>query len=172
MIGMDQELEKIEGHVSSVIYFNDESGYTVLRMELDDGSQATVVGCIPLAVPGEGMTAWGTWTRHPSHGEQFKAEHTERVMPTGADGIFSYLSSRAVKGIGPATAALIVAKFGDDSLNVLRDHPEKVAELRGMSRKKAEEISAAFRRQTGMRSLMEFLGSVKSDFAIFCGENL
>ena len=159
MIGMDQELEKIEGHVSSVIYFNDESGYTVLRMELDDGSQATVVGCIPLAVPGEGMTAWGTWTRHPSHGEQFKAEHTERVMPTGADGIFSYLSSRAVKGIGPATAALIVAKFGDDSLNVLRDHPEKLAKLRGISMKKAEEMSAAFRQQTGMRMLMEFLGT-------------
>lgn len=155
----EQELEKIEGFVASVIYNNEENGYTVLRFELDDGNQATVVGCIPMAVPGEGITAWGTWTRHPTHGEQFKAEHTERTLPTGAEAIFNYLSSRVIKGVGPATAALIVAKFGDDSLKILRDHPERLAELRGISRKKAEEISENFRRQTGMRSLMEYLGT-------------
>ncbi len=153
------KLEKIEGKVASVIYYSDETGYSVLRLEVDDGSQAIVVGCIPMAAPGESLTAWGSWVRHPSHGEQFKAEHTERTMPSGADAIYDYLSSRVIKGIGPATAAMIVAKFGDDSLTVLREHPEKLATLRGMSLKKAEEISAAFRRQTGMRSLMEFLGS-------------
>ena len=147
--------------MASVIYFNDENGYTVLRLEVDDGSQAIVVGCIPMAVPGEGLTAWGTWSRHPTHGEQFKADHTERVMPTGADGIFSYLSSRVIKGIGPATAAMIVAKFGDDALNILRDHPEKIATLKGVSLKKAQEMSAAFRQQTGMRSLMEFLAAAE-----------
>lgn len=155
----DVKLEKIEGQVASVIYFNDENGYTVLRLDVDDGSQAIVVGCIPMAAPGESLTAWGTWTRHPSHGEQFKAEHTERTMPVDADAIYDYLSSRVIKGIGPATAALIVAKFGDESLNVLRDHPEKLATLRGISAKKAEEMSETFRRQTGMRTLMEFLGS-------------
>lgn len=145
--------------MASVIYFNDENGYTVLRLAVDDGSQAIIVGCIPMAAPGESLTAWGTWTRHPSHGEQFKAEHTERTMPVGADAIYDYLASRVIKGIGPATAALIVSKFGDESLNVLRDHPEKLATLRGVSAKKAEELSASFRRQTGMRTLMEFLGS-------------
>lgn len=153
------KLEKIEGTVSSVIYVNEENGYTVLRLDVDDGSQTTVVGCIPMAAPGESLTAWGSWMRHPAHGEQFKAEHTERTMPVGADAIFDYLSSRVIRGIGPATAALIVSKFGDESLNILRDHPEKLATLRGISQKKAEEISAAFRRQTGMRMLMEFLGS-------------
>lgn len=155
----EQELEKLEGHIASVIYFNEENGYTVLRLDVDDGSQAIVVGCVPMAAPGEGITAWGAWMRHPTHGEQFKAEYTERTMPSGADEIFAYLSSRVIKGIGPATAAMIVAKFGAESLNVLRDHPEKLATLRGMSAKKAEEISAAFRRQTGMRSLMEYLGA-------------
>lgn len=155
----DVKLEKIEGKVTSVIYYSDETGYSVLRLEVDDGSQAVVVGCIPMAAPGEFLTAWGTWVRHPSHGEQFKAEHTERTMPSGSDAIYDYLSSRVIKGIGPATAAMIVARFGDDSLNVLRDHPEKIATLRGMSMRKAEEMSAAFRRQTGMRMLMEFLGS-------------
>lgn len=145
--------------MASVIYFNDENGYTVLRLAVDDGSQAIVVGCIPMAAPGESLAAWGTWTRHPAHGEQFKAEHTERTMPVGADAIYDYLSSRVIKGIGPATAALIVSKFGDESLKVLRDHPEKLATLRGISAKKAEEMSETFRRQTGMRTLMEFLGS-------------
>ena len=152
-------MEKLEGQVASVIYFNDDNGYTVLRLDVDDGSQAIVVGCIPMAAPGESMTAWGNWTHHAAHGEQFKALYTERTMPSGAAAIFDYLSSRVIKGIGPATAALIVGKFGDDSLNVLRDHPEKLAALRGVSMKKAEEMSAAFRRQTGMRSLMEYLGS-------------
>ena len=155
----EAKLEKIEGRVSSVIYINEENGYAVLRLDVDNGSQSTVVGCIPMAAPGECLTAWGTWVRHPSHGEQFKVEHVERTMPTGADAIFDYLSSRVIRGIGPATAALIVSKFGDDSLTILRDHPEKLATLRGISSKKAEELSAAFRRQTGMRMLMEFLGS-------------
>ncbi len=154
----EQELEKLEGQVASVIYFNDDNGYTVLRLDVDDGSQAIVVGCIPMAAPGESMTVWGSWTRHAAHGEQFKAVHTERTMPSGASAIFDYLSSRVIKGVGPATAALIVGKFGDDALNVLRDHPEKLATLRGISMSKAEEMSAAFRHQTGMRSLMEFLG--------------
>ncbi len=155
----EQDLEKIDGRIISVVYFNEENGYTVLRAELDDSSQGIIVGCIPLAAPGESITAWGNWTRHPTHGEQFKAEYTERIMPSGTEAIFDYLSSGVIKGIGPATAALIVSRFGDDSLKILRDHPEKLSELRGISAKKAEELSASFRRQTGMRTLMEFLGS-------------
>ena len=152
-------MERIAGQVASVIYFNEDNGYTVLRLDVDDGSHAVVVGCIPLAAPGESLVAWGEWTRHASHGEQFRAAYTERTMPSGAAAIFDYLSSRVIKGIGPATAALIVGQFGDDALNVLRDHPEKLATLRGISMQKAQEMSAAFRHQTGMRSLMEFLGS-------------
>ena len=154
----EAKLEKIEGSVSSVIYRNEETGYSVLHLNVDDGSQAVVVGCIPMAAPGESITAYGKWMRHPTHGEQFKAEHTERVIPVGAEAIFDYLASRVIKGIGPATAALIVSKFGDSSLEVLRDHPEKLAQLRGLSDKKAKEISESFRHQTGLRTLMEFLG--------------
>jgi exodeoxyribonuclease V alpha subunit len=112
-----------------------------------------------MAAPGEGITAWGTWGRHPSYGEQFKAEHTERVMPIGASAIFDYLSSHIIKGIGPATAATLVAHFGDDTLNVLRDHPEKMAAIRGIGAKKAQEICETFRHQTSMRTLMELLGT-------------
>lgn len=152
-----KKLEKVEGSIASVIYRNEENGYTVLRLDEDNGDSCVVVGCIPMAAPGESMTAWGSWTRHANHGEQFKAEHTERTMPVGAEAIYDYLASRVVRGIGPATAALIVSRFGDDSLKVLRDRPELLAELKGVSMKKAREISDTFKRMTGMRSLMEFL---------------
>ena len=154
-----QEPEQLVGIVSSVIYHNEENGYSVIRLETEGGDQAVVVGCIPLASPGEGMTAWGYWGWHPTHGEQFKAEYTERTLPSGASAIFQYLSSRAVKGIGPTIASMIVARFGDDSLRVLRDEPERIADLKGIGRKKAAEISQSFRRQTSMRMLMEFLGT-------------
>ena len=153
----EQELEKLEGQVSSIVYVNADNGYTVLRLDTDDGDQAIVVGCIPMAAPGESITAWGSWTRHAAHGEQFRAQYTERTMPSGAAAIFDYLSSGVIKGIGPATAALIVGKFGDSAFDVLRDHPEKLATLRGISQNKARELSDAFRRQTGMRALMEYL---------------
>ena len=155
----EKKLEQVEGYIASILYRNEENGYCVLRLDETSGEQCIVVGCIPMAAPGESLTAWGAWERHPSHGEQFKAEYTERTMPVGAEAIYDYLASRVIRGVGPATAALIVSRFGDDSLNVLRDHPELLASLKGMSMKKAQEISKEFRRQTGMRSLMEFLAS-------------
>ncbi len=155
----EKKLEQVEGYIASILYRNEENGYCVLRLDETSGEQCIVVGCIPMAAPGESLTAWGAWVRHPSHGEQFKAEYTERTMPVGAEAIYDYLASRVIRGVGPATAALIVSRFGDDSLNVLRDHPELLASLKGMSMKKAQEISKEFRRQTGMRSLMEFLAS-------------
>ena len=155
----EKKLEQVEGYIASILYRNEENGYCVLRLDETSGEQCIVVGCIPMAAPGESLTAWGAWVRHPSHGEQFKAEYTERTMPVGAEAIYDYLASRVIRGVGPATAALIVSRFGDDSLNVLREHPELLANLKGMSMKKAQEISKEFRRQTGMRSLMEFLAS-------------
>ena len=68
MTGQEKELEMLAGQVAAVIYENGENGYTVLRMDVDDGSKAIVVGCIPMAAPGEYMTAWGSWTRHATHG--------------------------------------------------------------------------------------------------------
>lgn len=157
----EKTLEQVEGYVSSVLFRNEENGYCVLRLDETSGQQCIVVGCIPMAAPGESLTAWGAWVRHPSHGEQFKAEYTERTLPSGAEAIYDYLSSRVIRGVGPATAALIVGRFGDDSLRVMREQPELLAQLKGISAKKAQEISQEFRRQTGMRALMEFLATAQ-----------
>ena len=80
---MDANTNPIElcGTVAAVIYQNEENGYTVLKLDVDDGSQTMVVGCIPYAVPGESMIVTGSWMTHPVHGQQFKAEFAERTMP-------------------------------------------------------------------------------------------
>ena len=154
-----ENLTELSGSIASVIYQNEENGYAILRMDVDDGSQATVLGCIPYAAPGELMTAVGTWVRHPAHGEQFKVEYTERTMPETAEAIYRYLSGRTVKGIGPATASMLVNRFGNDTLNVLEFHPELLTEIKGISSQKAKEISRQFRQQVGLRRLIELLAA-------------
>ncbi len=154
-----QNLIQLAGTVENVIFQNEENGYTVLRLAANDGRFVTVVGCLPFAAPGEHLILEGAMTRHPSHGAQFQTHRAQRIMPRGAEAIFEYLASRAVRGIGPATASLIVNTFGDKSLEVLENEPEKLSEIRGISLKKANEISENFRRQTGLRRLMEFLNS-------------
>ena len=158
---MDANTNPIElcGTVAAVIYQNEENGYAVLKLDVDDGSQTMVVGCIPYAVPGESMIVTGSWMTHPAHGQQFKAEFAERTMPETADAIYAYLAGRAVRGIGPATASLMVSRFGADTLNVLEYEPEKLCTIKGISLSKAKAMSANFRRQAGMRRLIEFLAS-------------
>lgn len=158
---MEQENELLElsGTVNSVIYKNEENGYTVLRLRDGNGESVTVVGCFPYAAPGESMIISGVWMNHSVHGRQFKAEFAQRLLPTSAPAIYDYLAGGTVKGIGPATAALIVDRFGDKTLDVLESSPEKLAELRGISLSKAKQMSKDFRHQAGVRRIMEFVCS-------------
>ena len=158
---MDQENELLEisGTVSSVIYKNEENGYTVLRLTDSNDENVTVVGTFPYASPGESMIVSGSWMTHNTHGRQFKAEFAQRMIPTSAPAIYAYLSGGTIKGVGPATASLIVGKFGDRSLEILESEPEKLTQIMGISAARAEQMSKSFRRQTGMRRLMEFVCS-------------
>lgn len=156
-----REFAELNGTIRTVIYINDENGYAVLRVETDSGNAETVVGCFPYAAPGEMISAEGEWTTHSQHGRQFKAEQSSRLLPTNADGIYEYLAGGTVRGIGPATAALIVERFGEKSLDVLEMHPEKIAEIKGIGMTKAKQMSGHFKRQAGVRRLMEFLCAYK-----------
>ncbi len=158
---MDQENELIEliGTVDSIIYKNEENGYTVLRLVDENGELVTVVGCFPYASAGESMILSGAWTTHSVHGRQFKAEYAQRMLPSTAPAIYDYLAGGAVRGIGPATALLIVNRFGEKTLDVLENAPDKLATIKGISPQKAAQFSETFRRQTGMRRLMEFVCS-------------
>ena len=154
----EQTLNLIEGAVSSIIFQNEENGYTILRLEAGQG-EVTVVGCMPGVAPGESLSVRGSWVRHPSYGEQFKAESIERRLPRGVKEVFHYLSSGVVKGVGQSTARRIVEEFGEDALNILEEEPEKLTKIKGITLKRAQAMSQAFRQQMGMRRLLEFLSA-------------
>ena len=135
---MEQEL--IRGTVTTVIFQNNENGYSVLQLHSEEYGKITVVGTIPAPVAGERLIVTGHWTSHSSYGKQFEAEFLERLLPDTREDILEYLSSRAVKGIGPKTAQKIVAKFGEESLNILDTAPERLATISGISLSKAKEM--------------------------------
>ena len=148
----------VEGSVDAVIFQNEENGYTVLLLRVDgEDEPITVVGCIPCAAAGEGMTVTGVWVNHPVHGPQLSAESVERRLPQEEEDIVSYLSSGILKGIGPATAQRLVERFGTDTLRVLEEEPERLKTIKGITAKKAVELSEAFHALTGLRQVMEFL---------------
>ena len=148
----------VEGSVDAVIFQNEENGYTVLLLRVDgEDEPITVVGCIPCAAAGEGMTVTGVWVNHPVHGPQLSAESVERRLPQEEEDIVSYLSSGILKGIGPSTAQRLVERFGTDTLRVLEEEPERLKTIKGITAKKAVELSGAFRALTGLRQVMEFL---------------
>jgi len=148
----------VEGSVDAVIFQNEENGYTVLLLRVDgEDEPITVVGCIPCAAAGEGMTVTGVWVNHPVHGPQLSAESVERRLPQEEEDIVCYLSSGILKGVGPATAQRLVERFGADTLRVLEEEPERLRTIKGITAKKAMELSEAFRALTGLRQVMEFL---------------
>ena len=159
---------QLTGTVKNLIFQNEENGYTVLRLDVGGDEPVTVVGCLPFTAPGEGLTVEGVWERHPSHGEQFRATTSRRSLPVGERHIYEYLASGVIKGIGPATAALLVNTFGAKTLDVLSGDPAALARVKGISARKARDISETFRRQTGMRMLMDFLASngLKPEYAM------
>ncbi|MBQ6711427.1 MAG: AAA family ATPase, partial [Clostridia bacterium] len=154
---MEKEPEVLEGVVEDIIYKNDENGYTVARVELDDGGAITIVGAMPFLGAGEHISATGTYTVHPQHGPQFQVDNYLREMPADEAGIYAYLASRTVKGIGPKTAKLIVDRFGMESFDVLAEMPHRLAEIRGITLDKAKAIQEEFLRLNSMRMLLEFL---------------
>ena len=150
------EFEQIYGTIRNVIYLNEENGYSILTVRDWNDNDITVVGCIPDPAPGEQIEASGKWVEHQSYGKQFKAEMFDRFLPRQKDDICAYLSSGIIKGMGPATANLIVGKFGEKSLDVLLDEPEKLATIKGISNKKALEFTAIFREKHQLRRNLDY----------------
>ena len=152
-----EELTTREGTVQSVIFQNEENGYTVLRLVTEEGELITVVGCIPCAAPWEHLGVSGTWETHPQHGAQLRAEEVERRLPEDAEELISYLGSGICKGLGPATARRLVERFGAETAEVISSQPEKLSLIKGITARRAMEISESFRRHMGLRRLMAFL---------------
>lgn len=152
-----KSLLEMEGSVENIVYHNDSNQYTVL--EINCGEElVTVVGTFPYISVGEKLHLYGTWTSHATFGQQFKAEAFERSRPESTSAMLKYLSSGAVKGIGAATAGKIIAAFGDEAIHVIENDPERLATVKGITLKRAREISEEIQRVNGIRDLMAFLG--------------
>ena len=155
---MAQEPQKLEGQVDQVVFRNEENGYSVLRLRVEgQGEPQTVVGCMPGVSVGESLNLTGEWMRHATYGAQFKVRTFERQLPQGAAAILEYLSSGVIKGVGAITARRLVDEFGEDTLKILEEDPDRLTAIQGMSPKRARDISAAFRARLGMGRLLDFL---------------
>ncbi len=149
-------LQKLEGCVEHIVYTNEDNGYTICDLAIVDDEIVTVVGVMPLLAVGDKLCVYGKWTHNPKYGKQFAVEQYERMMPADVASILRYLASRAIKGIGPKTAQKIVEEFGEDSFDVIENHPEWLASIKGISMKVALAASESFREQAGIRSAMMF----------------
>jgi len=146
----------LEGRVMAVIYSNEDNGYTVLKLKTEDGHKITVVGCIPYATVGEDLELYGSVITHNVYGKQFKAERVQRYIPTDSNGLILFLSSGDIKGIGEATAERIVDEFGAECIEVIMNSPDKLCELRGITQKKARDMSERMKNTMALRYLLDF----------------
>ena len=147
------EYQQITGVVEDVVFYNTENSFTVLDVS-SGGELITAVGILPEITAGEKVVLTGTWDMHQSFGRQFRVNRFERYLPDTAAQFLKYLSSGAIKGVGPKTATQMVERFGDNTFNVIENEPERLTVLRGISKDKAKLISAEFKKQFAVRTVI------------------
>lgn len=149
-------MEKLAGYVEHIIYRNTDNGYTVLNL-VSGEDEITCVGIFSDIAEGENIEAEGDYTSHPTYGKQFKVERFEEKAPEDEEAIERYLGSGAIKGIGLALAARIVRRFKEDTFRIIEEEPERLAEIKGISERKAMEIAAQVNEKRDLRQAMIFL---------------
>ncbi len=159
--GEVKRLETIKGYVEKIVYRNDENGYTVLDLDVD-GDSETCVGSFHVINEGEYIEVSGEYKEHKNYGPQLLVSEYKVIQPEDEISIIRYLSSGVIKGIRESTATKIVNRFGKDTFRIMEEEPERLAEIRGISEKKAMEISGQMEEKREMRSAMMFL----SDYPI------
>lgn len=149
-------MEKLTGYVEHIIYRNADNGYTVLNL-VSNEEEITCVGIFPAIAEGENIEASGDYTDHPTYGRQFKVEHFAEKAPEDEEAIERYLGSGAIKGVGLALAARIVRRFKEDTFRIIEEEPERLAEIKGISERKAMEIADQVNEKRDLRQAMIFL---------------
>lgn len=150
--------ESVTGYIDHIIFRNEDNGYTVMVLKgIEDEDELTCVGSFPVVTQGASVELEGNFTQHPVYGKQFQASHLTEKMPEDALAMERYLGSGAIKGIGAALAARIVRHFGEDTLRIVEEEPERLAEVKGISEKKAREIAMQVAEKSDMRKAMMFL---------------
>lgn len=147
---------ELTGIIEDIIYKNEANGYTIATFQMES-SETTVVGYLPFIQKGDSLKVIGKFVTHPDYGEQFKVETFEKIMPQTLDALEKYLANGLIKGIGPATAKKIVKKFGKATVEVLKVNPEELTQIKGITDKKAKEISESFIENWDLWQIVGFL---------------
>ena len=150
-------METITGFVEHIVYRNEENGYTVLNLASNEEDEVTCVGVFQMISEGESLELTGEYTVHPSYGPQFKVQQYSIKAPEDIASIERYLGSGAIKGVGAALAARIVRKFKEDTFRIIEEEPERLAEIKGISERKAQEIAQQTEEKRELRHAMIFL---------------
>ena len=150
------EMDNITGYVDHIVYQNSDNGYTVMTL-MAEGEEVTCVGMCKGLGQGENISAEGEYIEHPVYGRQFKIQTYETVAPTDRAGMERYLGSGAIRGVGEALAARIVKKFGDDTFRIIEEEPERLAEVKGISERKAQEIAVQMEEKKDLREALVYL---------------
>ena len=153
---MEKTVESLTGYVEHIIYRNADNGYTVLNL-VSGEDEITCVGIFSAIAEGENIEAQGEYTEHPTYGQQFKVTSFEEKAPEDEEAIERYLGSGAIKGIGLAMAARIVRRFKEDTFRIIEEEPERLAEIKGISNRKAMEIASQVNEKRDLRQAMIFL---------------
>lgn len=153
---MEKKVESLAGYVEHIIYRNADNGYTVLNL-VSGEDEITCVGVFSAIAEGENIEAQGEYTEHPTYGQQFKVVSFEEKAPEDEEAIERYLGSGAIKGIGLAMAARIVRRFKEDTFRIIEEEPERLAEIKGISSRKAMEIASQVNEKRDLRQAMIFL---------------
>ena len=155
------EVTEVSGTVESIVFRNDETGYTIcsVRPAEERGEPVTVVGTSAAIWVGEELTARGRWNQHPQFGRQFQADALTCIAPTSAEGLRRFLASGLIRGIGKVHAARIVAHFGTDTLQVIEKESARLEEVEGIGRVRRQRIKESWIEQRGIRDVMIFLQS-------------
>lgn len=149
-------MDNITGYVDHIVYQNSDNGYTVMTL-VAEGEEVTCVGMCKGLGQGENISAEGEYIEHPVYGRQFKIQTYETVAPTDCAGMERYLGSGAIRGVGEALAARIVKKFGDDTFRIIEEEPERLAEVKGISERKAQEIAVQMEEKKDLREALVYL---------------
>lgn len=151
------ELKTITGTVDEIIYTSPDSGYTVCDIDSAEADTFTATGYMPFLSEGESVALSGEWVNHPDYGEQFRVEYYETILPTEEEAILKYLSSGIISGVREATAKKLVAHFGKEILDIMLQEPERLAEIKGISKEKAKKIGKSFAETRSVQNIVMFL---------------
>ena len=148
---------ELEGQIEEFIYQNEANDYTIAIFSCHDGEIITVVGYLPFVAIGDCLKLHGKMVVHTEYGEQFKIDTFEKRMPQTAETLGKYLASGTIKGIGPATAKRIIDRFGEETVNVFQSQPERLAEVKGITKERAIEIGEEFNEKWEVWQIVSFL---------------